>query len=53
MKKLIKDKNSFKTVSIDSDGDDCLQTVFRNGELLINDKFGDIKARALNYSNFI
>ena len=51
--KLIKDKNSFKTVSIDSDGDDCLQTVFRNGELLINDKFGDIKARALNYSNFI
>ena len=51
--KLIKDKNSFKTVSIDSDGDDCLQTVFRNGELLINDKFGDIKTRALNYSNFI
>ena len=51
--KLINDNNSFKTVSIDADGEDCLQTVFRNGELLIDDKFRDIKARALNYSNFL
>lgn len=51
--KLIKLNNSFKTVSIDSEGEDYLQTVFRNGELLIEDKFGDIKNRALNYSNFL
>ena len=51
--KLIKQNNSFKTVSIDSEGEDYLQTVFRNGELLIEDKFGDIKNRALNYSNFL
>ena len=51
--KLIRDNNSFKTVSIDADGEDYLQTVFRNGELLIDDNFGDIKARALNYSNFL
>ncbi|MBQ9161180.1 MAG: nicotinate phosphoribosyltransferase [Methanobrevibacter sp.] len=51
--KLINDNKSFKTVSIDSEGEDYLQTVFRNGELLVNDKFGDIKARALNYSNFL
>jgi nicotinamide phosphoribosyltransferase len=51
--KLIRENNSFKTVSIDTDGEDCLQTVFKNGELLIDDKFSDIKARALNYSNFL
>ncbi|MBR3197837.1 MAG: nicotinate phosphoribosyltransferase [Methanobrevibacter sp.] len=51
--KLIKQNNSFKTVPIDSEGEDCLQTVFRNGELLIDDKFGDIKNRALHYSNFL
>ena len=51
--KLIKQNNSFKTVQIDSEGEDYLQTVFRNGELLIEDKFGDIKNRALNYSNFL
>ena len=51
--KLVKQNNSFKTVQIDSEGEDYLQTVFRNGELLIEDKFGDIKNRALNYSNFL
>jgi nicotinamide phosphoribosyltransferase len=51
--KLINENNSFKTVSIDSDGEDYLQTVFKDGELLIEDSFGDIKARALKYSNFL
>lgn len=51
--KLIHDNNSFKTVPIDNKGEDLLQTVFRNGELLIDDKFADIKKRALNYSNFL
>ena len=51
--KLVKDKNSFKTISITSGGEDILQTVFRNGELLVEDKFSDIKNRALKYSNFL
>ena len=51
--KLVKDKNSFKTISITSDGEDILQTVFRNGELLVDDKFSAIKNRALKYSNFL
>jgi nicotinamide phosphoribosyltransferase len=51
--KLIKQNNSFRTVSIDDEGKDYLQTVFRNGELLIDDKFSEIKQRALNYSNFL
>jgi nicotinamide phosphoribosyltransferase len=48
--KLVHENDSFKTVSIDEDGRDYLQTVFRNGELLIDDKFSNIKNRALNYS---
>ena len=51
--KLIKNGNSFKTVSIDSEGEDYLKTVFKNGKLLIDDKFSNIQARALNYSNFL
>ena len=51
--KLIRDNNSFRTVPIDADGEDYLKTVFRNGKLLINDKFSNIQARALNYSNFL
>ncbi len=51
--KLINIDNSFKTVPIDTEGNDCLRSIFRNGELLIEDKFGDIKSRALNYSNFL
>ncbi len=50
--KLINENNSFKTVPIDSNGVDCLQTVFKNGDLLIEDTFGEIKSRALMYSNF-
>ena len=51
--KLVTQDNSFKTVSIEEDGEDYLRTVFRNGELLVDDKFSDIKTRALNYSNFL
>ncbi len=51
--KLIRENSSFKTVSIDSNGEDYLRTVFKNGELMIDEKFGDIKKRALNYSNFL
>ena len=51
--KLIKENKSFKTVSIDSEGENYLQTVFKDGELLVDDTFADIKQRALNYSNFL
>jgi nicotinamide phosphoribosyltransferase len=51
--KLIHDDNSFKTVPIDSEGEDFLQTVFKNGELLVDYKFADVKKRALNYSDFL
>ena len=51
--KLINENNFFKTIPIDACGEDCLQTVIKNGELLIEDTFGDIKSRALKYSNFI
>ncbi|OEC95146.1 MULTISPECIES: nicotinate phosphoribosyltransferase [Methanobrevibacter] len=51
--KLINENNSFKTISIDGYGDDCLRTVFKNGKLLIEDTFADIKSKTLNYSNFL
>ncbi|WP_458404317.1 nicotinate phosphoribosyltransferase [Methanobrevibacter sp.] len=51
--KLIKDGKSFKTVAIDDEGEDLLQTVFKDGELVVEDTFGDIKKRALKYSNFL
>ena len=51
--KLINDNNSFRTVSIGEDGEDCLQSVFRNGELLVDDAFENIKQRALKYSNYM
>jgi nicotinamide phosphoribosyltransferase len=51
--KLIKDNNSFRTVPIDSEGEDYLKTVFCDGKLLIDDEFINIKQRALNYSNFL
>lgn len=49
--KLINENNSFKTILIDNDGENMLRTVFRNGELLIEDKFSYIKDRTLNYSS--
>lgn len=51
--KLIKENNSFKTVPIDSEGENYLKTVFRNGKLLVDDEFANVKERALNYSNFL
>lgn len=51
--KLINENNSFRTIPIDSDGEDCLQTVFRNGQLIGEDTFGNIKSRALKYSKFM
>ena len=51
--KLIQENNSFKTIPIDGEGEDILQTVFKNGELLIDDKFSNIKNRALKYSNYL
>ena len=50
--KLVCDNRTYKTISIDESGNDILQTVFRNGELLIDDTFGDIKARTQNYSKY-
>ncbi len=51
--KLINENNSFKTVPIGGDGEDYLRTVFRDGELMVDDNFGEIKKRALKYSNFL
>ena len=51
--KLIKDNGSFKTIPIDACGEDMLHTVFKNGELLVDDRFENIKQRALRYSNFL
>lgn len=49
--KLIKDDDgSYRTVSIDKEGEDCLQTVFRNGELLVDDTFENIKNRTISYT---
>ena len=50
--KLIKDGKSFKTVSIDNEHEDYLRTVFKDGKLIVDDLFGDIKSRALDYSNY-
>ena len=51
--KLIKENNSFKTVSMDSEGEDYLKTVFRDGKLLVDDDFQNIKNRSLQYSKFL
>lgn len=47
--KLIKEDDHFKTVSIDNDGKDYLETVFKNGELIRDENFQDIKNRTLTY----
>lgn len=48
--KLIKENNVFKTVPIDYEGRDELRCVFRNGEVLIEDTFSDIRKRTLEYT---
>ena len=50
--KLVKNNNAFQTIPINADGEDYLQTVFKDGELLVNDDFKNIKNRALKYSKF-
>ena len=50
--KLIKEDENFRTIPIDAEGDDILQSVFRDGELLIDEKFSKIKSRTENYSNY-
>ena len=49
--KLIKENDTFKTVNFDAEGKDCLQTVFRNGELLVDDTFENIKNRTVSYTH--
>ena len=51
--KLVKNNNSFKTIPINAEGEDYLQTVFKDGKLLVNDDFQNIKNRALQYSKFL
>lgn len=50
--KLIEDDGSFKTISIDDEGDDILRTVFKDGKLLVDEKYCDVKLRAQNYSKY-
>ncbi len=46
--KLIREQGSFKTVSESHPGDDLLETVFENGELVKNYTFDEIRKRARN-----
>lgn len=50
--KLLKNDTGFKTVNIDQPGEDVLQTVFKNGELLIDESFETIQNRARSYNSF-
>ena len=50
--KLIEDDGSFKTILIDDEGDDILRTVFKDGKLLVDEKYCDVKLRAQNYSKY-
>lgn len=48
--KLIKENSDFRTVNSDYEGEDILKTVFKDGELLIDDSFENIKNRAKSYN---
>lgn len=48
--KLVKENNQFKTYSIASEKEDYLETVFKNGELIKEESFQNIKNRALTYT---
>ena len=48
--KLVKENNYFKTYPIASKKKDYLKTVFKNGELIKQESFQDIKNRALAYT---
>ena len=49
--KLIMNNGRYHTVKISDDGEDCLRPVFRDGEILVEDSFGDIRRRAECYIN--
>ena len=51
--KLIKNENNYSTIPLSEKGEDCLKTVFKNGELIIDEKFENIKRRTQNYSKYI
>jgi len=44
--KLIRDASGFATVRESAPGEDLLETVFENGELVREQSFADISARA-------
>lgn len=51
--KLLKNENNeFTTVPIDADGEDQLRTVFKDGELLIDESFEEIRNRAQSYNMY-
>ncbi len=50
--KLQFEDNAFKTVPINTPGEDCLQLVFKNGEIISEDTFENIKNRTQTYTNF-
>ena len=51
-KLLINDDFEFKTVPKDAEGEDQLRTVFKDGELLIDENFEEIKNRTENYNKY-
>ena len=51
-KLLVNDDFEYRTVPIGCEGEDQLRTVFKNGELLIDDSFEDIKKRTESYNKF-
>ena len=50
--KLIKEEKTFKTVPINTKGENYLKTVFKNGEILKEDTFANIKKRTEDYTKF-
>lgn len=50
--KLIKENNIFKTVPLTIGVKDVLQTVFKDGKLLVDDDFKTIKTRTGNYTYY-
>ena len=51
-KLLVNDDFEYSTVPIDTEGEDQLRTVFKDGELLIDDTFDAIKSRTEIYNKF-
>ena len=51
-KLLVNDDFEYRTVPIDTEGEDQLRTVFKDGKLLIDDTFESIKSRTEIYNKF-